>query len=85
MSYKFFALFSIFCIMFVIEFGQSNGQPNRICRLPIETGACPGRFPRYAYVVRQRSCQRFIWTGCEGNSNSFDTKLKCEDYCRGIQ
>ncbi|XP_051174694.1 trypsin inhibitor-like [Leptopilina boulardi] len=86
MNYKFFALFLLFCVMFIMEFGQSNGHHrDRICRLPLLTGPCRARIPRYGYVPSEKSCRQFIYGGCDGNENNFKWRVECENFCRGVE
>lgn len=38
-------------------------------------------FYRFAYDVEKRECVEFIYGGCAGNSNNFETKEDCEQKC----
>lgn len=44
---------------------------------------CFAYFPRYFYNLTSRACEIFIYGGCGGNENSFETKEKCEQFCLG--
>lgn len=49
------------------------------CRLPLDSGPCRGYFPRWAF--NGVSCQEFVYGGCGGNWNRFETKDDCETTC----
>ncbi|KAH8413132.1 hypothetical protein KR009_008192 [Drosophila setifemur] len=53
------------------------------CHQPKETGRCFALFYRYAYNVDTQSCEEFVYGGCAGNNNNFDSKEKCEQACLG--
>nr|XP_056700922.1 carboxypeptidase inhibitor SmCI-like [Euleptes europaea] len=51
------------------------------CQLPPETGPCKMRLWRYYYSSAQKRCLEFIYGGCKGNGNNFETKEACEKAC----
>nr|AIX87608.1 Kunitz-type carboxypeptidase inhibitor Kci-1 [Androctonus bicolor] len=51
------------------------------CTLPPETGRCKANIFRYFYNQSAAECQTFIYGGCEGNSNNFETKPDCCRHC----
>lgn len=40
--------------------------------------------PRWWYNVTDRSCQQFVYGGCEGNDNNYMTKKECLEKCAGV-
>lgn len=52
-----------------------------ICDLPAETGMCRGYFPKFYFDKTAGSCKTFIYGGCAGNENNFDTVEECEQIC----
>uniref|UniRef100_A0A8C4DUY3 Amyloid beta (A4) precursor-like protein 2 n=1 Tax=Dicentrarchus labrax TaxID=13489 RepID=A0A8C4DUY3_DICLA len=48
-----------------------------VCTLEAETGPCRASMPRWHFDLSQRKCVRFIYGGCAGNRNNFDS----EEYC----
>ena len=44
-------------------------------------GLCRGTFPRWWYNRRTGSCEKFTYSGCQGNDNNFVTKEFCEREC----
>ncbi|XP_050763580.1 eppin-like, partial [Gymnogyps californianus] len=62
----------------------SNGPMSSgdICHLPPVTGPCRGRFRHYAYNPATGTCQPFIYSGCGGNPNNFNTVEECQQVCQ---
>ncbi|XP_055346334.1 kunitz-type serine protease inhibitor bungaruskunin-like [Paramacrobiotus metropolitanus] len=52
------------------------------CSLEAETGPCKAAFEAYFYNSTARECQYFLYGGCEGNSNRFETKEDCKIHCQ---
>lgn len=56
-------------------------QLSGLCGLPTLQGPCKAYEPRWAYSSSQQQCQSFIYGGCEGNDNNFESKEACEETC----
>ncbi|XP_068732690.1 papilin-like isoform X2 [Montipora capricornis] len=54
----------------------------RICGLPSETGPCKAYVPSYFYNKISEKCEKFIYGGCQGNSNNFPTLELCQEKCQ---
>ncbi|XP_073674045.1 kunitz-type protease inhibitor 2 [Garra rufa] len=54
------------------------------CLLPKEVGNCRAAFPRFYYDVTNQTCKQFIYGGCGGNNNNFDSQKECEASCKGV-
>ena len=52
-----------------------------ICSLPPDPGPCKALIPRWYHNAATGQCEEFIYGGCEGNANNFETKLACEQAC----
>ncbi|KAF1766471.1 hypothetical protein GCK72_006428 [Caenorhabditis remanei] len=52
-----------------------------ICQEEKQAGQCAGSFPRYWYNHEKTQCERFIFTGCKGNRNQFETEEECKQIC----
>jgi len=48
-----------------------------ICSLPKDVGSCWATIHNYYFDKNTRSCQEFIYGGCEGNANNFETVEEC--------
>ncbi|XP_022252622.1 papilin-like [Limulus polyphemus] len=55
--------------------------PVNTCAQPFDKGPCRGFFPQWYYDSRINICKRFIYGGCEGNSNRFSDRRECELRC----
>jgi Kunitz/Bovine pancreatic trypsin inhibitor domain len=55
------------------------------CLQPSKTGMCRAAFPRFFFDATSGSCESFIYGGCGGNENNFDTKKACEHSCSGLR
>ncbi|XP_077192353.1 papilin-like [Paroedura picta] len=53
-----------------------------ICRLPKDPGPCAERIPRFYYDSLSQTCEEFVYGGCGGNSNRFETQTECVWRCR---
>ena len=51
------------------------------CSMKKKTGMCRARHQRYYYNSKTKSCERFTYGGCGGNSNNFADIYQCEDAC----
>ena len=51
------------------------------CFLPKSAGSCRASVTRYFYNASARECQRFMYGGCDGNSNNFESMKLCEEEC----
>ncbi|CAN9508891.1 unnamed protein product [Ophioblennius macclurei] len=51
------------------------------CGLPSLQGPCKAYEPRWAYSGTLRQCQSFIYGGCDGNDNNFESREACEEMC----
>ncbi|UYV83284.1 mig-6 [Cordylochernes scorpioides] len=53
------------------------------CELDSETGPCRAYFVRYFYDKELSRCRKFVYGGCRGNANNFNTKEECAEICGG--
>ncbi|XP_068923621.1 WAP, Kazal, immunoglobulin, Kunitz and NTR domain-containing protein 2 [Petaurus breviceps papuanus] len=62
--------------------------PLAVCGLPALQGPCKAYSPRWAYNGQTGQCQSFVYGGCGGNGNNFESREACEETCpfpRGSQ
>lgn len=52
-----------------------------VCDLRPDTGLCRGYFPRYFYNANSGKCEQFVYGGCGGNSNNFNSLFQCQQSC----
>uniref|UniRef100_V5H669 Putative kunitz-type trypsin inhibitor n=1 Tax=Ixodes ricinus TaxID=34613 RepID=V5H669_IXORI len=53
----------------------------RICASPPEGGPCDVTFERWNYNKSTGICSKFLYGGCFGNANNFDTEERCLACC----
>ncbi|XP_055510274.1 WAP, Kazal, immunoglobulin, Kunitz and NTR domain-containing protein 2-like [Leucoraja erinacea] len=61
--------------------GSCMSEPVNACGLPALQGGCRVWEPRWAYSGLHRQCQPFIYGGCGGNENNFESRETCEEIC----
>lgn len=61
---------------------QAGSQEDK-CKLDLDSGPCFGLFHRYGYNSANGRCEQFVFGGCGGNANNFETVQECQDQCGG--
>lgn len=61
--------------------GSGGGPSDDRCLLPFESGPCEGAFGAFGYNAETGRCEEFIWGGCGGNENRFDSLEACLNVC----
>lgn len=51
------------------------------CLETADPGPCYAQIPAYYYDRKNQACQAFIYGGCEGNANRFETEEQCQRLC----
>ncbi|XP_042856111.1 papilin-like, partial [Penaeus japonicus] len=51
------------------------------CRLPRVAGPCTGSVPSWYHDSSSGTCKPFVYGGCLGNNNRFESKDECEEMC----
>uniref|UniRef100_A0A8C6Y6X2 BPTI/Kunitz inhibitor domain-containing protein n=1 Tax=Naja naja TaxID=35670 RepID=A0A8C6Y6X2_NAJNA len=52
-----------------------------ICLLPKQEGDCTALFLHWFHNWRSGRCELFIYGGCGGNANNFETREECQRTC----
>ncbi|GLH10987.1 Papilin [Gryllus bimaculatus] len=63
------------------QFMSCNLVPTDACYLPKIEGPCEGYYPTWYYDTERKHCGQFIYGGCLGNNNKFETREECEELC----
>lgn len=56
-------------------------EPESVCTLPPEQGPCEAAFMKWYFDAERGVCDMFLWGGCGGNDNRFDSQEACEARC----
>lgn len=59
-----------------------GGNKEDHCLLSKDAGPCMGMIPRYFHHNVTKTCEKFFYGGCLGNSNNFDSERACLQTCR---
>lgn len=60
-------------------------RSDRACEQSLEAGPCFGFFRKWGFNKDTGRCEWFIYGGCRGNDNQFDTARSCQDTCGGSE
>ena len=58
-----------------------GGAASEVCSLPLETGPCEAAIARYGFNPKTQRCESFVYGGCAGNGNNFETFEACTAAC----
>ncbi|KAM6425222.1 uncharacterized protein O9250_002704 [Rhynochetos jubatus] len=61
---------------------EAHSQLPARCLQPMDEGSCQHYTLLWYYHAEANACRPFIFGGCRGNSNRFETKWKCERQCK---
>ncbi|RCN35665.1 Kunitz/Bovine pancreatic trypsin inhibitor domain protein [Ancylostoma caninum] len=64
-----------------INFLPSFTADDPVCTLPLEKGPCFALLPRYGFDAELGKCVMFMYGGCQGNGNNFETLEECQVSC----
>jgi len=71
----------IFLIITSLIYSISPKDISDKCYLPKKTGPCKAYFVRYYYNYNTNKCEKFVYGGCQGNENNFESLRECIDEC----
>ncbi|GFS33930.1 kappaPI-actitoxin-Avd3d [Nephila pilipes] len=53
-----------------------------VCNEVKAVGNCNNNIERYYYNVVEDKCEKFMYSGCNGNNNNFKTLQECAEKCQ---
>ncbi|KAH9633689.1 hypothetical protein HF086_009023 [Spodoptera exigua] len=56
-------------------------SPKDTCNLPSVKGPCDGRYEHWHYNSTREQCVPFLYGGCLGNANNFESRELCQKQC----
>ncbi|EDV31222.1 uncharacterized protein Dana_GF15247 [Drosophila ananassae] len=79
--------FLVLIFFLLVLVGLAVGLKDPACGLqPAKDGdgvaRCLAYIPSYTYYPDKDECSEFIYGGCDGNDNRFDSKELCEAKCK---
>ncbi|BFZ04335.1 hypothetical protein BsWGS_07374 [Bradybaena similaris] len=75
-----YAKLAVCFIIGMVAIQMSAAIPSN-CTLEPVSGICQMYLERYFYDVTAAQCQKFIYGGCQGNANNFETAEACQAAC----
>lgn len=74
-------LFTLFCSCCTGTSQRDNICFAEVCSLKKINGPCDGYYPTWYYDAERKQCGQFVYGGCLGNGNRFETKELCDELC----
>ncbi|KAK3581415.1 hypothetical protein CHS0354_016277 [Potamilus streckersoni] len=65
--------------------GSGSIQGVEACHLDVDAGTCDSRLQMWHYDYPSGACKQFVYRGCDGNDNRFDTREECEGICNAAE
>ncbi|KAA0190005.1 hypothetical protein HAZT_HAZT012182 [Hyalella azteca] len=53
------------------------------CYKPADSGPCFASFRRFRFNAENNRCEAFLYGGCAGNDNNFESASECQRTCGG--
>nr|CDS29991.1 Papilin [Hymenolepis microstoma] len=69
---------ALFALVVISTLSEARINP---CGMPIDGGLCLAYFPSWGYDKKSGKCIEFVYGGCGGNLNRFESKEECESAC----
>ncbi|XP_067831088.1 kunitz-type protease inhibitor 2 [Heptranchias perlo] len=67
----------------LVEYQEPTTQDNERCNAPKKIGSCRAAFPRWYFDPKAQICNLFIFGGCKGNKNNYESEAECLAACAG--
>lgn len=67
--------------MLIANGGELTSIVGHVCSLPVAHGTCRAAYPKIFYNSNTGKCEPFVYGGCGGNANRFDTVAQCQQTC----
>ncbi|XP_062870873.1 kunitz-type U19-barytoxin-Tl1a [Trichomycterus rosablanca] len=57
-------------------------EGDSVCTLKMDHGSCYANIAMYYYDSTEKNCRMFLYGGCQGNGNRFETREECQKMCQ---
>ncbi|CAG0914995.1 unnamed protein product [Notodromas monacha] len=68
-----------------VDEGTESKDSKEACNQPLSSGPCFGFFRKFGFNSETGRCEWFVYGGCQGNANNFNSARKCQDTCGGSE
>ncbi|KAI0219043.1 BPTI/Kunitz domain-containing protein, partial [Lamellibrachia satsuma] len=74
----------LWCVLFLglVAVATARRYRPRFCYLPAKAGNCEAAISMWYYNCATCACEKFIYGGCGGNRNRFETERACRRRCK---
>ncbi|XP_077501749.1 isoinhibitor K-like isoform X2 [Amblyomma americanum] len=72
---------SLVCLLLISLSLVCHAAHKKACNLKKDPGNCEDASTKWYYDSKTNACKLFVYGGCDGNDNRFDTEAKCKAEC----
>lgn len=74
-------IYHIFYFYFVVAELPPLKLKHPFCGFKADDGPCKAMLKRFFFNIHTQQCEEFIYGGCEGNQNRFESLEECKEKC----
>ncbi|KAF8370543.1 hypothetical protein PRIPAC_76972, partial [Pristionchus pacificus] len=73
-----------YCLVSKRSAGVCCPDKNFVCNQHVDEGSCSKNTNRFHFNPLLRECRPFVYGGCDGNLNNFESEFQCQRFCHGV-